>query len=160
MLVPTLATVIVGVNGLVDHINDANNAERTRNLAALSQSAGGLVDHLQNERAYGVMIYSSKGGTPGRTAAVKSYNDEHALVDAAKVPYAQQRQTLNDLPDNVNTLLVRLDNNLEDLPSVRSQVANANKQLTIDEVQDTYNKLINDLLNVGTPRPSSPPTRR
>ena len=30
MLVPTLATIIVGVSGLVDHINTASNAERAR----------------------------------------------------------------------------------------------------------------------------------
>ena len=56
MLVPTLATIIVGVSGLVDHIDEASNAERARTLAVLSEAAGGLVDHLQNERAYGVMI--------------------------------------------------------------------------------------------------------
>src|SRR5918997_3319739 len=56
MLVPTLATIIVGVSGLVDHINEASNAERARTLSVLSQAAGGLVDQLQDERAYGVMI--------------------------------------------------------------------------------------------------------
>ena len=66
MLVPTLATIIVGVSGLVDHIDEASNAERARTLAVLSQTAGGLVDHLQNERAYGVMIATTHGGTAGR----------------------------------------------------------------------------------------------
>jgi hypothetical protein len=33
MLVPTLATIIVGVSGLVDHINTASNAERARTLS-------------------------------------------------------------------------------------------------------------------------------
>ena len=146
MLVPTLATVIVGVNGLVDHINQANNAERTRTLSVLSQAAGGLVDHLQNERAYGVMIYTNPAGSAGRAAAVKLYNAEHAQVDAAKVPYAQQRATLNDLPDNVNTLLVRLDRNLEELPAVRSQVANNGR--SVKDVELTYKQLIDDLLNV------------
>src|SRR4029453_2274051 len=60
MLVPTLATIIVGVSGLVDHIEEANNAERARTLSVLSEAAGGLVDHLQNERAYGVMIATIK----------------------------------------------------------------------------------------------------
>src|SRR5215218_8544038 len=99
MLVPTLATVVVGVNGLIDQTNQANNAERTRTLSVLSQAAGGLVDHLQNERAFGVMIYSNPATSEGRKQAVKLYNAEHALVDSAKVPYAQQRATLNDLPD-------------------------------------------------------------
>ena len=41
MLVPTLATIVVGVSGLVDHIEEASNAERARTLAVLSQKGGG-----------------------------------------------------------------------------------------------------------------------
>src|SRR5919107_2160672 len=63
MLVPTLATVIVGVSGLINHIDAASNAERARTLSVLSQNAGALVDHLQNERAYGVMIATTRDGT-------------------------------------------------------------------------------------------------
>ena len=36
MLVPTLATIIVGVSGLVDHIEEASNAERATFLIAAS----------------------------------------------------------------------------------------------------------------------------
>src|ERR687889_152545 len=63
MLVPTLATIIVGVSGLVDHIEEASNAERARTLSVLSQNAGDLVDHLQNERAHGVLITTTKPDT-------------------------------------------------------------------------------------------------
>src|SRR3954452_5971264 len=78
MLVPTLATIIVGVSGLVDHINTASNAERARNLAVLSEAAGGLVDRLQNERAYGVILTSSPRQSQVRDAALKAYSGEHA----------------------------------------------------------------------------------
>ena len=86
MLVPTLATIIVGTQGLIDHIDEASNADRARTLAVLSQAAGGLVDHLQNERAYGVMIATTKPDTPDREAAVLAYTREHPKVDAAKLP--------------------------------------------------------------------------
>src|SRR5918994_2825167 len=72
MLVPTLATVVVGTSGLIDHINEASDAERARTLSVLSQAAGGLVDHLQNERAYGVMIATTKKNTPERATADES----------------------------------------------------------------------------------------
>ncbi|XVU24808.1 sensor histidine kinase [Actinoplanes sp. CA-054009] len=144
MLVPTLATIIVGVSGLVDHIEEASNAERARNLAVLSEAAGGLVDHLQNERAYGIILNTSGMTEQVKTNALKSYNAEHAKVDAAKVPYAQQKASLDDVPDKVATLLLRLDRNLEDLPSKRSQIANGK----VDDVGDIYNKLIGDLLAV------------
>src|SRR4051812_46086334 len=146
MLVPTLATIIVGVSGLVDHINTASNAERARTLSVLSEAAGGLVDHLQNERAFGVMITTNDKSSPIRAGALKSYNNEHTLVDQAKVPYAQQKAALDDVPPKVATLLLRLDRNLEDLPSKRSQIANG--KLGTDDVEDTYNKLIDDLLSV------------
>ena len=40
MLVPTLATIIVGTSGLIDHINEANNAERARTLIDSVASGG------------------------------------------------------------------------------------------------------------------------
>jgi signal transduction histidine kinase len=147
MLVPTLATIIVGVSGLVDHIDTASNAERARNLAVLSESAGGLVDRLQNERAYGVMFATNGGNkNPVGAAALKAYNAEHTAVDEAKVPYSQQKAALDDVPPKVATLLLRLDRNLEDLPSKRSQVANG--RLPVKDIKETYNKLIDDLLSV------------
>jgi signal transduction histidine kinase len=145
MLVPTLATVIVGVSGLVDHINEANNAERARTLSVLSQAAGGLVDQLQNERAYGVVVQTTPSDSAARKKAQDTYQAVWAKVDAAKMPYAQQRAALNDVPDKVNTLLVRLDRNLEDLPSTRTQAYKG--QLKPAEVEQAYGRLINDLLN-------------
>ncbi|WP_250027802.1 sensor histidine kinase [Paractinoplanes maris] len=147
MLVPTLATIIVGVSGLVDHIEEANNAERARTLSVLSEAAGGLVDHLQNERAYGMMIKTIKDKkSPDYVKAKESYSAEHAQVDAAKVPYAQQKAALDDVPDNVSTLLLRLDRNLEDLPAQRSQIANDRPGADTDV--ENYTKLIEDLLGV------------
>ncbi|HEY7272047.1 MAG TPA: nitrate- and nitrite sensing domain-containing protein [Actinoplanes sp.] len=146
MLVPTLATIIVGVSGLVDHINEANNAERARTLAALSQAAGGLVDRLQNERSYAVLVKTTPGNAPEHKRAQDIYKAEWANVDTAKNPYAQQRAALDSLPAKVDTLLTRLDRNLEDLPATRTQSYNA--QLSADEVEDGYGAIIDDLLNV------------
>ncbi|MGX6606879.1 sensor histidine kinase [Micromonosporaceae bacterium Da 78-11] len=149
MLVPTLATIIVGVSGLVDHIDTASNAERARTLSVLSEAAGGLVDHLQNERAYGVLITVTRDPSKGaeHKAALQAYKDENPLVDAAKVPYSQQKAALDNVPDKVATLLLRLDRNLEDLPAQRSQIANDQAPKPAD-VEDVYNRLISDLLAV------------
>jgi signal transduction histidine kinase len=146
MLVPTLATVVVGTSGLIDHINEASDAERARTLSVLSQAAGGLVDHLQNERAFGVMIATTKPKTPDREAADIAYKREHPKVDAAKLPYSQQKAALDDVPDQVSTLLGRLDLNLLELPSIRSQTANG--KFDAGAVEDSYTVLIEDLLNV------------
>src|SRR5690242_21761407 len=76
LLVPTLATIIVGVSGLVDHIDEASNAERARHLAGLSQHAGALADHLQNERAYGVMMSEHRDRPAERHLAAQAYQAE------------------------------------------------------------------------------------
>ncbi|MFD1372485.1 sensor histidine kinase [Actinoplanes sichuanensis] len=146
MLVPTVATIVVGVNGLVDHIDQASNAERARTLSVLSEAAGGLVDHLQAERTYGVMIANSPKNSEPFKAAVKLYNEEAPEVDDAKEPYLQQKGALEDVPDNVGQLLLRLDRNIEDLPAVRSRVAKGDE----DEgnILNTYTRLIEDLLQV------------
>ncbi|GAA3929379.1 sensor histidine kinase [Actinoplanes auranticolor] len=146
MLVPTLATVVVGTSGLIDHINEASDAERARTLSVLSQAAGGLVDHLQNERAYGVMIATTKKNTPERAAADEAYKNEHPKVDAAKLPYSQQKAALDDVPEPVQILLKRLDSNLLELPATRSRTANGDYETP--ELRENYDKLINDLLNV------------
>ena len=41
MIVPIAATVVVGVNGLVNNIGDANSADRARTLSGLSADAPG-----------------------------------------------------------------------------------------------------------------------
>ena len=146
MLVPTLATIIVGVSGLVDHIDTASNADRARNLALLSEAAGGLVDDLQDERTFGVMVAGYDRLDPVRTTAMKWYQDEHAKADAAKVPYAQQKAALEEVPDKVAILLARIDSDLGRLPATRSQIANGKKNVV--NVEDDYGKVIDDLIQV------------
>jgi anti-sigma regulatory factor (Ser/Thr protein kinase) len=145
MLVPTLATILVGVNGLIDHIDEASNAERARTLALLSQVSGDLVDHLQNERSGAVMLLSARDDAT-RARALKYYNAEHPLVEEARRPYAQQKAALNDLPAKLDVLLLRLDRNLEDLPALRSQVSN--RSLKLSEASDNYQVLMADLLDI------------
>jgi len=147
MLVPTLATIVVGVEGLVGHISTASNAERARTLAVLSESAGNLVDHLQNERAYAVIIATSKDKNPAvHDAAVKSFNAETGQVDQARTAYEQQKISLDNVPDKVNTLLSRIDNYLDDLKNTRPQAADGG--LKLDGLQSTYTTIVGDLISV------------
>jgi signal transduction histidine kinase len=153
MLVPTLATIIVGTSGLIDHINEASNAERARTLAALSQASGGLVDQLQNERAYAVTIWTTNG--EAQKKAIATYRAEWGQVEATKLPYAQQRAALDNVKDQpkINLLLSKIDNNLKDLPTVRTQASRVvgNRSLDTDGIKDIkgpYDVLINDLLTV------------
>ncbi|MDP9814181.1 sensor histidine kinase [Spirilliplanes yamanashiensis] len=145
MLVPTVATIIVGTTGLVEQIDEASNAERARTLAALTDTSGELVNHLQNERAFAIMMLSARNDT-AKAAALRLYTTEQPLVDEAKKPYSQQRAALSDLPGKLDLLLSRLDRNLEDLPAMRSQIANGTMRLS--ETADNYEVLLSDLLDL------------
>src|SRR6201999_2785238 len=74
MFVPTLATVIVGANGLVSQISNANTADRAHSLAILSADAGTLANALQDERANADAYLSSvqDRNTPAQIAAASS----------------------------------------------------------------------------------------
>jgi len=146
MLVPTLATILVGTLGLVDHIREASNAERARTLSVLSQASGRLVDELQNERTYGVVIATTSANSAEQKAAQATYRAQWVKVDAAKLPYAQQRASLDNVPDKVSVLLTRLDRNLEDLPATRTQAYKAKAKVA--DIEQVYAQVINDLLNV------------
>ena len=56
MLVPTLATIVVGVSALVDHIDDADNAERAHTLVPIPVTRDGQwgwSDERRSARARG-----------------------------------------------------------------------------------------------------------
>jgi len=61
MIVPTLATIVVGTNGLIDHIDTSENADQARDLAVVVEASGDLVQNLQNERAAAAMLLGADG---------------------------------------------------------------------------------------------------
>ncbi|GAA2524101.1 sensor histidine kinase [Pilimelia columellifera] len=145
MIVPTIATVIVGTNGLIGHIQTQASAERARNLAGLSQSAGQLVHDLQNERASGSMLLSAPDGA-ARERARQSFESASGAVSRSVAPYTQQRSALTGLPGNVRGLLDDVDNHLAALDGVRSQVRDGKIALT--DAAFSYQTLLSDLLSV------------
>ena len=144
MIVPTLATIVVGTNGLVGHIETANNADRARTLANLSEVAGVLVHDLQNERAGAVMLLAADPAA--KQASQASYTKTQQQVDAARRPYSQHRTALADLPPNFRALLSNIDANLSELPAVRSQVVNG--KLKLSEAANLYQALLTDLVDI------------
>ncbi|RKR88605.1 signal transduction histidine kinase [Micromonospora pisi] len=147
MIVPTLATIVVGTTGLIDHLRTYDNAERARTLAHLAQASGQLVDGLQDERAAAVLLLGVP--EPDREAKdkyQKAYSDVHPRIDDAKGPYSEQRAELSGLPANFTALLTRIDRSLADLPGTRSQVVNGKLKLT--DASQSYEGLISDLLDI------------
>ncbi|WCN82262.1 sensor histidine kinase [Micromonospora sp. LH3U1] len=145
MIVPTIATVVVGTSGLVDHVETLNNANRAGDLANLSSYSGNLVDTLQDERTAAVLLLGADGTQP--TAQYQeAYNRVNSRVDQEMRPYRQQRAEVEDLPGSLDTLLDGIDQNLRDLSGIRSQVFNG--KLALTETVQAYEGLISDLLAI------------
>ncbi|MEV6815725.1 nitrate- and nitrite sensing domain-containing protein, partial [Micromonospora sp. NPDC051296] len=152
LIVPTIATVVVGTSGLVDHLESLNDANRAGDLAELIGYSGALVDGLQDERTAAVLLLGvppQQAGKPESDAKKKYsalYTEVLAGVDRAKGPYSQQRVELSGLPSSLAGLLTQIDGRLTDLPGTRSQVLNGKYKIT-DAVQ-SYDELINQLLDL------------
>ncbi|SCL36225.1 Signal transduction histidine kinase [Micromonospora pallida] len=144
MIVPTIATVVVGTSGLIDHLDTLNNANRAGDLANLTSYSGALVDTLQDERAAAVLLLGANAQT--REEYDKTYTGVHQGVDRARESYSQQRAELDGLPANFTKVLDRIDQSLVDLPGTRSQVLN--NKLPLTDAARAYEGLINDLLDI------------
>ncbi|WP_435831839.1 nitrate- and nitrite sensing domain-containing protein [Catellatospora methionotrophica] len=140
MIVPTLATIVVGTNGLLDNLDTATGADRTRILSVLVKESGALVDDLQNERAAAVMLLGTTNTPPA------SYENTGKLVDEAKKPYAQQRGALVDVDNSLRDLLVQIDSGLSSLPSVREQVKD--RKIKQSDAAMRYQVIIDYLLQI------------
>ncbi|MEU6073024.1 nitrate- and nitrite sensing domain-containing protein [Micromonospora sp. NPDC047074] len=145
MIVPTIATVVVGTSGLVDHLESLNNANRAGDLANLVGYSGDLVDNLQNERTNALRLLGVPRNQDNATYK-QAYEQANAQVDKAKVPYSRQRAEVEDLPANFDTLLAEVDQTLTDLPGTRSQVFNG--KLGLVPAMQAYDGLIDDLISI------------
>ncbi|HET6214138.1 MAG TPA: nitrate- and nitrite sensing domain-containing protein [Micromonosporaceae bacterium] len=147
MIVPTLATIVVGTIGLVDHIQTSNNADRARTLSKLSTDVGRLVHELQDERAAATILLGMPGGGQQTDAMADSYRKHFGPTDEAQRAYAVRKNGLADLPPAFRSLLRRLDNQLSTLISLREQVA-ARKDVSLTYTAFFYRVLITDLLAI------------
>ncbi|MEV0808131.1 nitrate- and nitrite sensing domain-containing protein [Micromonospora sp. NPDC050200] len=145
MIVPTIATVVVGTSGLVDHLQTLNNANRAGDLANLIGYSGDLVNSLQDERTNAVLLLGAPKGQ-ARAQYQEAYNRVNQRVDQSKAPYSRQRLKIEDLPASLETLLDRIDQELSDLPGTRSQVYNG--RLKLSDAVGSYEGLINQLISV------------
>jgi len=144
MIVPTLATIVVGTAALLGQVQQASLVERARSLTVLSGDASAVVQQLQNERALGVQVLQAP---PSALAALTAgYKKQSAGTDAAILKYHTDRITIAEVPDNVKVVLDGIEVKLADLQTVRTQVGTNKVALTVAESR--YQVLISDLLSI------------
>ncbi|GGR63579.1 hypothetical protein GCM10010169_02850 [Micromonospora fulviviridis] len=145
MIVPTIATVVVGTSGLVDHLETLNNANRAGNLANLVAYSGDLVDKLQDERTAAVLLLTDDD-PKAKDRHIDVYTQAGKKVDKAQGQYSQQRVVLEELPPALEKILDGIDQDLEDLSGTRSQVFNG--KMSSSFAVKGYDGLIGELLAV------------
>jgi signal transduction histidine kinase len=148
MIVPTLATIVVGTAGLLGQVEQASVVERARALTVLSGDAGNLVHNLQDERAFAIQLLSAP---PGDTATVDKLKNEYAAshrkTETANAKYRLSRSALADVPENLRALLEQIETRLGQLPVLRSQIDGLNK-VALSIAEGDYRVLITDLLDI------------
>jgi signal transduction histidine kinase len=149
MIVPTIATIVVGMAGLVDNINRASDADRARTLAGVAAESGSLVHELQNERADATLLL----GAPNNDART-AFDRQAAATDDAYKQYRLRRSALADLPGTMRDQLNTIDNQLSDLAKQReqiragSQLQNTGGTTTLTNVIQRYSTLIGNLVGI------------
>ncbi|GLL03997.1 hypothetical protein GCM10017581_057440 [Dactylosporangium matsuzakiense] len=147
MIVPIIATIVVGTNGLVGNIGDANDADRARTLSGLSQQAAALVHELQNERANAAMVLGTLN-TDGAVEARSVFERQTQKTDDAGKDYRLTRSGLADPPEDFRQQLAAIDTQLQDLPGMRKQISDGGKDILASTVVARYRSLIDDLLGI------------
>ena len=145
MIVPTIATIVVGTAGLLDQVDQASGAERARLLTVLSGEAGALVHNLQDERTTAIqLLYSPPAALEARKTA---YTAQQVQTEAAQARYLLNRTTIAEVPPNLRGLLDGIQAQLGQLPTLRGQVAELNK-VPLSIAERRYRVLIADLLEI------------
>jgi signal transduction histidine kinase len=145
MIVPTLATIIVGTTGLLEHVDAANNADRARTLVGLSGKAGDVVHTLQDERAAADQVFNLPPNNKNAKAAADLYTKAQGGTDLAIRAYVVASATLPTTPTSMQSRLLQIMGEFQNLPKLRGQVVNRDQDA---HPYQQYKVLISDLLSI------------
>ncbi|MEV0132027.1 sensor histidine kinase [Dactylosporangium sp. NPDC050688] len=148
MIVPIIATIVVGTNGLVNNIGEANDADRARTLSGLSAQASALVHELQSERANAALLLGVLTVQGGDVEARAALERQIQKTEDASKEYRLTRSGLADPPEDFRKRLASIDTQLLDLPGMRKQISEGGKEILASTVVSRYRTLIDDLLSI------------
>ncbi|MET7425600.1 sensor histidine kinase [Dactylosporangium sp. NPDC005555] len=148
MIVPIIATIVVGTNGLVNNIGQANDADRARTLSGLSAQASALVHELQSERANAALLLGVLDQQPVAVEARATFDRQVQKSEEASKGYRLTRSGLADPPEDFRKQLASIDTQLLDLPGMRKQISEGGKEILASTVVSRYRTLIDDLLSI------------
>jgi signal transduction histidine kinase len=134
--VPLVAVVVFAGIALVTTVQQVNRSRQLQDFAALASDAGGLAHALQRERAAAVNVLLNPA-----TAQLEAYSSQVMITDDNVEAYRDRRAGISDVPE----VVLRVDDNLKDLDSLRKQVR-TDTRASVSGIAFSYRILIADLL--------------
>ncbi|MER7005637.1 nitrate- and nitrite sensing domain-containing protein [Dactylosporangium sp. NPDC000555] len=147
MIVPIIATIVVGTGGLVGNIGEASDADNARTLSGVSAKASALVHEVQNERANAAVLLGVMGG-PADVEARSAFERQAQKTDEASREYRLTRSGMASQPEDFQKRLASIDTQLGDLAEMRKQITDGAKDILASTVVSRYRTLIDDLLGI------------
>lgn len=145
--VPLLAVITFAALTVVTTGTEALQADRLRTLANTNVAVGQLTYSLQTERTLAVQsLVDDEGGT-------EDYLNHIKTTDDAITKYKEAKTELSDLPDTIATTLERIDDELEDLDSLRDRISDSKQSASAAAF--AYRIVIADLLSYRDSVPQS-----
>ncbi|MFD3482395.1 nitrate- and nitrite sensing domain-containing protein [Streptomyces sp. NPDC058665] len=136
--VPLVVAVTFAVLALAPATQQALQANRLTAMVDVASSVSELTHHLQRERASATALVSTQGDTD---AFRKSSN----ATDKSVAKFRSQRDSLSSVPGNAQRALDRIDQFIEELPSLRAQVRSGGS--TVTALTFGYRIVIADLID-------------
>jgi signal transduction histidine kinase len=139
LVIPLLAVAGLATARLVDSGRRAADAGLVRSLAVLSSDASALSHELHKERMAAADLL-------GGGADSKAFNLQVKRTDEAVAAYSTERGDVSGVPDLVNERLVRLDQQITTLGTLRQEVLDG-KGVGAGEAALRYGVLIDELVS-------------
>ena len=144
MIVPTLATIVIGVQSLFDHVQEANNADRAYTLSVLSGQAG-------RPRAPVAERACRRDQAADRQPERETSRRCATSTKAAGRPRRQEQLPVRGPRSRTcrktcASCWIRIETQLSELVQLRDQVGDLKQRSTTTD--KSYSVLIQDLLQI------------
>ncbi|MFI6082439.1 nitrate- and nitrite sensing domain-containing protein [Streptomyces sp. NPDC051217] len=136
--VPLVVAVTFAVLALAPATNQALQANRLTAMVDVASSVSELTHHLQRERASATALVSTQGDTD-------AFRESSNATDKSVATFRSQLGSLSSVPGNAQRALDRIDQFIDELPSLRAQVRSGGS--TVTALTFGYRIVIADLID-------------
>ncbi|MGN9906185.1 nitrate- and nitrite sensing domain-containing protein [Phytohabitans sp. LJ34] len=145
LVVPVAAVLALATVRLVDVGRGALDASLIRDLTALSTNVSSLNQDLHKERMAAAKYLAANNRDKDK--AKQAYNQAVSRTDQTVAGYTSERQDVGDVPNSVETRLVKIDGHIATLDGTRRDMLAG--QRPVAEAVLRYGNILTDLVAYG-----------